>query len=229
MSEPVEAYRAIPAGEGPWPGVVMVHEVWGVDEQMIAHADRLAGMGYLVTVPDLYARGGAARCMIGVFRALRSGHGPAFADLEATRRQLASDPRCTGRVGVLGFCMGGGFALMCAERGYDVAAPFYGQLPRDLTTLRRACPVVAGYGGADPALRGAARRLETALAEFGIPHDVKEYAGAGHSFMSTSQGGPAQLRPLFQAMNAGPHPVSAEHAWRRVAEFFGTHLQDEGR
>ena len=109
-------YRAAPAGAGPWPGLVVVHEAFGLDDEMRAHAGRLAGMGFLALVPDLFARGRPAVCLARTLAALRKGQGQAFDDIDATRASLLADARCTGAVGVIGFCLGGGFALVLAGR-----------------------------------------------------------------------------------------------------------------
>ena len=69
---------AIPAGNGPFAAVVMVHEVFGVDEVMRAQIERLCRAGYLVLMPDLFSRGGARKCLTSTFRALTSGTGQAF-------------------------------------------------------------------------------------------------------------------------------------------------------
>lgn len=216
---------ARPVGEGPWPGVVMIHEVFGLDEVMVRQAQRLASLGYATLAIDLYSDGGARRCLVSMVRAVMSGRGRPFADVEAGRRWLGEAAWCTGRVGVLGFCMGGAFALLCAPRGFDAAAVNYGQLPRDLdAALVGACSVVASYGGRDRSLRGAAARLEDALERAGVAHDVVEYPGAGHSFMNDAMAGPTWLRPVLRVAGVGPDPASSAPAWSRIDAFFSAHL-----
>jgi carboxymethylenebutenolidase len=220
------AYRALPDGEGPWPGVVVVHEIFGLDDQIRRHADRIAAMGYVVIVPDLLARGRKVVCLARTMTALRAGRGQAFADLDAARGALLADPSCDGRVGVVGFCMGGGFALVLAgQPGWTAVAANYGALPRDLAALDGACPVVASYGGRDRYLRDAAATLETALTERGVVNDVKEYPGAGHAFLNPTDVAPWYLAPMTRLLlRAGPDPVAAEDTWRRIEEFLGRHL-----
>jgi len=222
----VPAYRVAPTGEGPWPGLVVVHEVFGLDDQMKRHADRLGAMGHVVLAPDLLARGRTVVCLAQTMAALRTGRGPAFDDLDEARTALLADPSCNGSVGVVGFCVGGGFALLLAGRpGWDAVAANYGALPRDLAVLDGACPVVASYGGRDRYLRGAASRLETALSERGVVHDVKEYPTAGHAFLNREDVSPWYLAPLTRlVMRVGPDPVASQDAWRRIEEFLGRHL-----
>lgn len=224
-SKPLHGYLATPDGPGPWPGLVMVHEVFGLDEMMRRHADRLAAAGYLTLAVDLYSAGGARRCLVSTMRSLSSGSGRAFTDIGTARDWLTSSALCTGRVGVIGFCMGGGFALLTANTGFDAAAPNYGPLPSDLdAALAGACPIVGSYGGNDRTLKGATAKLETALTRAGITHDLKEYPGAGHTFLNDAPTGPRPLRPLFKVAGMVPDPVAAADAWARIEAFFGEHL-----
>lgn len=220
------AYRAVPVEDGPRPGLVLVHEVFGLDDEMRRHADRLAAMGYLVLVPDLLARGRGIVCLARTMTALRRGTGQAFDDLEATRAALLADPACNGAVGVIGFCMGGGFALVLAGRpGWDAVAANYGALPQDLAALDGACPVVASYGGRDRYLTGAAATLDTALTQRGVEHDVKEYPAAGHAFLNETTTAPWYLAPVSRLLlHVGPEPASAADTWARIEEFLGRHL-----
>jgi carboxymethylenebutenolidase len=221
----LHGYLSTPPGTGPWPGVVMIHEIFGLDDVMRGHADRLADLGYLTLAADLFSAGGTARCLVSTMTAMIRGHGRAFADICATRDYLAGSGDCTGKIGVIGFCIGGGFALLSASDGYDAAAVNYGQLPRHLDeTLAGACPIVASYGRRDPSLRGAADRLDAALDNAGVIHDVKEYPAASHAFLNDAEAGPRALRPLLRVAGIGPEPASAKDAWDRIERFFAAHL-----
>ncbi len=221
----LRAYLAVPpTGEGPWPAVVVVHEALGLNDDTRQQADRLAAAGYLAVAPDLFTAGGVLRCLRSTFRAMLRGEGAAVGDLEAARRWLVERSDSTGRVGVLGFCMGGGFALMAATRGFDAAAPNYGAVPEDAErVLAGACPVVASYGERDRMFRGAADRLEGVLTRLGVPNDVKEYPGAGHSFLNRHNLGPFSV--LEKVAGFEYHQPSAEDAWARILRFLDEHLR----
>lgn len=220
---PLRAYFATPAEAAPRAGVVVIQDAFGLTRAIRAHADRLASYGYLAVAPDLYTRGGMLRCVRTTFRSLFSGQGQAYDDIEGCRRWVLERDDSSGRVGVIGFCMGGGFALMTANRGFEVSASNYGQLPKDLDrVLNGACPVVGSYGSRDRTLKGAAAKLEAALADKGIPHDIKEYPDAGHSFLEQFPVGP--LAPLLRVAGMGYEEASADDAWRRIRAFFDEHL-----
>jgi carboxymethylenebutenolidase len=220
----IKAYLATPSGDGPWPGVVVIHDVFGLTRVARAHADHLARYGYIALAPDLYSRGGRLRCVRATFRSLARGRGQSYDAIEAARAWLARRGDSTGAVGIIGFCMGGGFALMTANQGFAAAAANYGPLPKDLdAALTGACPIVGSYGGKDMSLKGAVARLETALTERDIPHDLKEYPDAGHSFMDEFPIGP--LAPVARVAGFGYDGPSAADAWRRIEAFFAEHLR----
>jgi carboxymethylenebutenolidase len=220
---PIDALLDIPAGQGPWPGVVVVHDAIGYGSDKESINARIARAGYIALTPNLFARGGWARCVIKVMRDLSSKRGPALDDLLAARDHLQALPQCTGTVGVAGFCMGGRFALVMSPKGFGASAPFYGTpLPRELSeTLDGACPVVASFGARDLGGKGAPEKLQQVLDEKGITNDIKVYPGAGHSFANKL---PAQ--PLLRIAGFGYNQAATEDAWARVFTFFGEHLRN---
>jgi len=212
-----------PAGPGPWPGVVVIHEAFGLNDDIRKKADQFASHGYVALAPDLYDGRSWLRCVLTAFRQLRAGSGPAFTALDAARSFLAARDDCSGRTGVIGFCMGGGFALLCAPRdGFAVASVNYGEVPADAeTVLRGACPIVASYGGRDQMGTKPPERLQRALTVLEIPHDVEVYPGSGHRFMTETSGPAAALARLARMSY---QEADAADAWRRIFGFFGEHL-----
>jgi carboxymethylenebutenolidase len=222
------AHLAEPLGTARVPGVLVLHEAFGLNDDIRAQAERVARAGYLALAPDLYSRGGAKRCLAATMMALSRGHGRAFEDIDGAQRWLVAHERCAGPVGIIGFCMGGGFALACAPRGwFSAAAPAYGVVPRRAeAALAGACPIVGSYGARDWMLRGHARRLGSALDHLGVPHDVKEYPEASHSFMNHHTGGLAAA--LDRVSRIAYVPAAADDAWARILAFFDRHLGAAG-
>jgi carboxymethylenebutenolidase len=217
------AVLTLPDGaQGPVPGLLMIYEIFGMSDEMRRVARDLAAEGYAVLIPDLFARGRVrALCVAATMRTMVTGSGAAMDDLEAARRWLADRPEVDGtRLGTIGFCMGGSFALLLARTGlYKVSAPFYGRPP----DLPRSCPVVASFGGRDLGMRGAPEKLTADLDAAGVPHDVEVYPEAGHSFFTRTPGLIGQLVRRLP-IHAEYHEASAQDAHRRVVAFFREHL-----
>jgi carboxymethylenebutenolidase len=222
------AYLATPAGEGPWPGVVVVHDALGMSTDVHNQADWLASEEYLALAPNLYYWGRRIRCLIST---VRLGERP-LSELHATRRWLAKHDRCTDKIGVIGFCMGGDFALMMAPRrhGFCASSVNYGGATEELErSLPDVCPIVGSYGAKDrwPGLRRVPDRLESMLAAAGVEHDIKVYPDAGHGFLNHHD--PTEL-PLWvmaiaKLAAADYHEPSARDARRRIIDFFDVRLK----
>lgn len=215
-------YLAVPEGPGPWPGVVVIHDIRGMTADVRALADRFADAGYLALAPDLFSGVNRIVCMVRAVESHFSGEGPAIDTIGAARDYLMADERCSGKIGVAGFCFGGGLALVVAPSGhFDAAACNYGLVPKDSDVLEKSCPVVASFGGRDRIVKaGSAAALDDALTSHDVPHDIKEYPGVGHAFMNSSAL-PDRIRRLLHMSYSGPE---AEDSWRRLFAFFDEYL-----
>ena len=216
-------------GAGQHPGVVVLHESFGLNNDIRRIAERFAAAGYAALAPDLYSHGTRIVCLGRVIVDMVSGGiSREVEDIHSARRALAARAEVdTDRIAVAGFCQGGGFALAAAVTpGFSAAAVNYGVVPTDRSQLDGICPVVASYGAKDRIIgRGMAERLQRHLAALGVPHDVKTYDDVGHSFFSRVDGWQGLLARIPTPMAAGYDEAAAEDGWRRMLDFFADHVQ----
>jgi carboxymethylenebutenolidase len=207
-------YIAAPDGSGPHPGVVVIHEAYGLNDHIKDVTHRFAGAGYVALAVDLFTDRNRAVCMARYMGAMLLGSVNRYGidDLKAGLTYLAKDHTVDAqRLGAIGFCMGGGFAIAwaCTDSRLKAIAPFYGANPRPLEAVNRICPVVGSYPEKD-FTASAGRALGAALDAYNIPHDIKVYPGARHSF--------------FNDTGRTYDKAAAEDAWTRVMKFFGAQI-----
>jgi carboxymethylenebutenolidase len=229
----LRAELLLPDGEGPYAGVVVLHESFGLNDDIRRIAARFAQAGYAALAPDLYSHGKRIVCLSRVMVDMLSGAvAREIADIHAAREALAARPEVDAeRIAVAGFCQGGGFALVAgAQPGFSAAAVNYGVVPSQRSELDGLCPVVASYGAKDRVVgRKMAERLERHLSALGVPHDVKTYDGAGHSFFSHVDGWQGWLARVPTPMAVGYDEQAAEDGWRRMLAFFEEHVRGQAK
>ena len=208
-------YLATPDGDGPHPGVVVIHEAYGLDDHIKSVTRRFADAGYASLAVDLFTDRIRAICMARYMAGFLTGaiNRAGIDDLKSGLTFLTEQPDVDAqRIGAIGFCMGGGFAIAwaCTDSRLKAIAPFYGTNPRPLDVVKRLCPVVGSYPEKDFTAR-AGRALDKALTEDHIDHDIKIYPGAEHSFFNDTRGRYSKK--------------AADDAWSRVLAFFQQQLK----
>jgi carboxymethylenebutenolidase len=204
-------------------GVVVLHEVLGRQPEIDRVVDRFAAAGYAAIAPDFFAGRLRARCIRSIVRAVRSGAPePIVGEVHAARDWLADETKLpTNAIGLIGFCIGGGFALACGPE-WGAISTNYGDLP-PAERLRGMPPIIGCYGGRDRIFAGHAGELGRRLASAGVEHEVHVFPTVGHSFLTDGDHPIATLltRPLLQIRY---DPEVAEEGWRRIFAFFESHL-----
>jgi carboxymethylenebutenolidase len=205
------------------PALVCVFDIFGLGAEMKRVADDFAAEGYVVLMPDLFSRGSWFSCVRSLMQDMERGKGRGVDDLIASRHWLAGreyvDPE---HLGVMGFCMGGAFALLLAKEGlFQVSAPFYGKSPE---RLDGACPIVASYGGRDKMMLPEFAKVESEIKRLQIPADTKLYPESGHGFMSKPPNPVLGLLLRLSPGHGAYDPAAAADAKKRVVTFLHQHL-----
>ena len=211
-----QGFLAAPEGDGPFPGVIVVQEWWGLDDHIKDVVRRFAEQGFVALAPDLYhgkvtkEPGEAQRLMMSL------NMGEATKELVKAADYLASRPEVAGRgIGAIGFCMGGGLALnlACESPHVRAVAPFYGGNPTPVDKVQNLRgPLFAAYAENDNfAGESVRRQLEEALKQHGISHHVKVYSDTEHAFFNDTRA---------EVYNR----EAAQDAWQRALSLFRDNL-----
>ncbi len=211
-----DSHLALPDGPGPHPGVVVVHEAFGLNDNTRDICERFAQEGYAALAIDLFDGRNRAVCMARMFVGGMVGNLDYYGvpALKAALGELAGRQEVdAGRVGAVGFCLGGSIVLTwgCTDDRLKAIAPYYGMAPRPRAAIRRLCPVVGSWPDKDITTK-AAGILETELTASDVPHDLKVYAGTKHAFFND------QLPKRYDA-------AASADSWQRVLAFFAEHVE----
>jgi carboxymethylenebutenolidase len=228
----IEAYQAVPDGDGPFGSVVVIHHMPGYDRETKEVVRRFAAMGYLAVMPNLYWREAPGAEPGDAAATVRAAGGVPderlVGDVGGAAAHLRGLPSSNGKVGVIGYCSGGRQSFLAAcSLALDAAVDCYGAFvleppPAEMGLRARpivdlasqlSCPLLGLFGADDkfPAPEEVAQ-LDKVLTEAGKEHEFHTYEGAGHAFFSVD-------RPAYR-------PEAAVDGWARIGEFYGRLLRD---
>lgn len=215
--ETVQGVLYAPPGNGPFPALVVIHEWWGLNEWIKEQASRLSDQGYVALAIDLY-RGKVATTPDEAHEIMRGvPEDRAKRDLNAAFEFLASQPNVKkSRIGAIGWCMGGGYALDLALQQPTLAADVinYGHLATDRDTLKKInAPILGIFGALDHGITpDDVHKFGTMMDELGKKIEIKIYDDAGHAFANPNN-------------KDGYRPVDAADAWNRTVKFLAANLK----
>lgn len=213
----LSGYLARPTGDGPHPGIIMFHEWWGLNADIVALADALATQGYVVLAPDAYRGRSANLVPSALWLVTQTPVVQIAGDLDAAFNRLLDTPGVdTARLGSIGFCFGGrqSFDLAMRQQGQlDAVVTLYGTAYTSreaMARLRPDVPILAIYGAEDNSIAVAdVETMDQLMDELGLQHTVTIYDGVGHAFVSSENYN---------------QPGPANEAWQQISAFFATHL-----
>ncbi|MGA7927649.1 MAG: dienelactone hydrolase family protein [Candidatus Sulfotelmatobacter sp.] len=215
--ETVQAVLYTPAGKGPFPALLVIHEWWGLNDWVKDQAAKLADQGYVALAIDLY-RGKVATTPDMAHEIMRGvPEDRAKRDLHAAFEFLQSQPNISkDRIGAIGWCMGGGYALDVALEEPTLAADViaYGHLATDPEALKKIhAPILGLFGGQDHGITpDDVHKFQASLKQLGKKVDIKIYDDAGHAFENPNN-------------KDGYRPDDAADAWKRTVSFLAENLK----
>ena len=218
-----------PDGDSPpdgWPGVIVLYEAFGMQPDIVRAAERFTSRGWAAVIPDFLAVGNSIKCLVGALREIGTSKPGPFVQLAvASGKHLGARADVDeGRIAVIGFCLGGGLALLAGTvegSGIKAVAANYADIPKK-ETLRTSAPVVGAYGKKDLWLRTKGKKLHERLDACGVANDIKTYDNAGHSFMTDGKHPVAKYTMI--ALSLGEVPDASKDAWDRVFIWLDTHV-----
>ena len=218
--KPLRGYLARPkSAPGALPGLIVIHEWWGLNDNIRAMTRRLAGEGYRALAVDLYGGEKADNPDAAMKLVNATMQNRAAAEDNLRRAVAYLERNGTPKIGVIGWCFGGGFSLSTAllvPEKINATVIYYGHLetdPAKLATIKS--PILGLFGADDKSIPVASvQEFENALKKLGKPVEIKIYDGAGHAFANPSGG--------------NYRPEAAKDAWQRTTSFFARHLQRGG-
>ena len=215
--ETVQGILYTPAGKGPFPAIIVIHEWWGLNDWVKDQAAKLSSQGYVALAIDLYRGKVAADSDMAHELSRGLPEDRAKRDLRAAFEFLASQPEVKkDRIGAIGWCMGGGYSLDVALQEPTLAADVinYGHLATDPEALKKIhAPILGSFGGQDHGITpDDVHKFEQSMKQLGKSIDVKIYDDAGHAFENPNN-------------KSGYREADAVDAWKRTVDFLAATLK----
>lgn len=236
----ISAYVSYPSGSGKYPGVILIHEIWGLNQHIQDVSDRLSNEGYIVVAPDLLKETGvvekftpdlfsdlsdpqkaesAREKMMSIMAPINS---PVFVSSTIDKIQewfnfLEKDSKGNGDIAVMGFCFGGSysFSFAVSQPKLKAAIPFYGRAPENVEEIEKIkCPILAFYGEHDEALMAHNQLpwLKEQMKKLNKDFEAVVYKDAGHAFFNNTN------KERYNAK-------AASDSWNNTLEFLSKHLK----
>lgn len=221
VGAPAPAYYAAP--EQPRGAVVVVHEIFGRSPEIERVCRRLAEAGYAALMPDLFGDRFKPICISKALKQMKAGRGENIDVIKAAGAVVARESGVAReKVGVIGFCLGGGFALAVGN-AFAATSTNYGELP-DESVMQGLPPTIACYGSRDRSMKKAIPILEQRLQSQGVEHEV-HILDAGHAFLADGSHPTIEFltRGLLDVDSARDH-AAREIGWTKILAFFDKHI-----